>query len=139
MPKLAELANETTPWETDPENGEQFISIADVCGGFWWAQLHSWAENIRDHGCSDCGEFAVSMALAMHDLVNVKLLKPPQHPELLAQFGEFFQIAAEDQGLRGVKVAQPAQPELCETATQDRALAASFFLEPDAAMMVESD
>lgn len=57
----------------DPETGEEYVSIPEVAGPGWWATLHSWAENIRDNGCSHCGEFAVKMAAAMHDLVNWKL------------------------------------------------------------------
>ena len=111
MPKLAQFANEMAPWETDPESGEKFVAIADVCGGFWWAQLHSWAENIRDHGCSDCGNFAVAMAEAMHDLVNVKLGKPLHSPEALALFSKFFQQAVEAIDHEGIQVSEPAHQE----------------------------
>ena len=77
---LAELALDNVPWEVEPETGDRFVSVPEVCGEFWWAQLHSWAENIRDHGCSTCGDVAVPMAMAFHDLVNYKLGKPIQHP-----------------------------------------------------------
>ncbi len=88
---MAQLASdvESVSWETD-ELGEQFVSIPEVCGSVWWANLHSWAENIRDAGCSSCGVFAVDMAVAMHDLVNDKLGKPIRDQANLDRFADLF-------------------------------------------------
>jgi hypothetical protein len=61
------------PFVTD-ENGEEFVSVPDVCGSSWWAMIHGWAEAVRDAGCSTCGQHAVQFVSAMHDLVNVKLM-----------------------------------------------------------------
>ena len=90
---LAELALDNVPWEVEPETGDRFVSVPEVCGEFWWAQLHSWAENIRDHGCSTCGDVAVPMAMAFHDLVNYKLGKPIQYPGIFEAIAMDFDLA----------------------------------------------
>lgn len=80
------------------KDGSEGEEVASACGAFWWAQLHSWASNLRDHGCQGCGEFAIGMTQAMHDLVNVKLAhegrpKTVQHPDDLRQFAFYFHEA----------------------------------------------
>ncbi|MDP2661733.1 MAG: hypothetical protein Q8R28_13480 [Dehalococcoidia bacterium] len=82
-------------WEQNPETGDQEVSIPDVSGPFWWAQLHAWAENIRDVGCPTCGEFAVKAATALHDVVNNHLGKPIQHPANLREIAAAFEQAAD--------------------------------------------
>ena len=64
---IAALAAPTVEWEIDAETGERYVPVPNVCGEFGWSQLHSWAENIRDHMCSNCGDFAVKAAHALHD------------------------------------------------------------------------
>ena len=82
---FADLAQ--IPWEVDEKTGEKFVYPEEVCGPFAWAQLHSWALNIHDHICDSCGDYAIMMAHAMHDLVNHHLGKPIQHPEDLKLVG----------------------------------------------------
>ena len=68
--------------------------IPDLCGAYWWAQLHSWAENIRTVGCRPCGEFAVDAAVALHDVVNHHLDKPIQDPANLERIATYFADAS---------------------------------------------
>lgn len=79
--------------------GEVEVYAPDVCGAFAWAQLHSWANNIREWICPTCGEFAVKMARAMHDLVNLKLGKPLRTPEEFNYIASLFAQAAQGQPL----------------------------------------
>ena len=61
----------------DPELG---ISIPEVCGPVWWGSLHAIAAEIRDKGCSSCGQEAVELVSFIHDLTNLKLGKPIYDP-----------------------------------------------------------
>ena len=81
-------------WQRDPDTGEEYVNIPEVCGPVWWANLHSIAENIRDHGCASCGGFAVDAIGALHDAVNVKLGKPVRDPANLAKFAHIYEHAA---------------------------------------------
>ena len=91
--RFADLAQRPITIERDPETGEDVVSIPEVCGEFWWATLHSWAHNVHDHGCSHCGEFAISAARAMHDTVNVQLGRPVLHPQDLREVAEAMAAA----------------------------------------------
>ena len=68
-------------WETDPNDGERYAPGADVAGPFAWRLLHDWAQAVHDEICPSCGEFAISAARAVHDVVNVELGKPVQYPD----------------------------------------------------------
>lgn len=71
-------------------DGSIDIYKPEVAGPFAWAQLHSWANNIRDFICPTCGEFAVKAARALHDLVNLKLGKPLKTPDEFAFIAGLF-------------------------------------------------
>lgn len=82
----------------DSDTGEEYIDIAETCGGVWWANFHSLAKNIRDYGCSTCGDFAVKMMQACHDLVNIHLAgqgqeKKIHYPDNLREFASYFHEA----------------------------------------------
>ena len=122
-------------WETDPKTGEKFVSVPDVCGSFWWAQLHSWAENVRDSGCASCGAFAVMAATAIHDMVNNHVGKPIQDPQNLMSFAEKMlgtldSISQHDHGTAG----QAQDADVCELVPPGQGFAASMFT-PDPAMI----
>ena len=55
---------------------DDYVSIPETCGPSWWGIFHGVARAIRDDGCSSCGDEAVDLVSAMHDLVNQKLGKP---------------------------------------------------------------
>jgi hypothetical protein len=61
-------------------------NIADVCGNSWWGIIHGIATSIRDHGCSSCGEHAITLFEYAHDLVNVSLEKPTQNPHAVREW-----------------------------------------------------
>ena len=87
---IVALAAPQVEWETDAETGRRFVYNPDVCGEFAWAQLHSWAENIRDHICANCGSFAQAAARALHDVVNVNLGRRAMYPEDLRMVAELM-------------------------------------------------
>ena len=35
------------PRETDPDTGEEYVSVPDVCGPLAWSVLHRWSERDR--------------------------------------------------------------------------------------------
>ncbi len=95
----------TVPWQKD-EQGNDVVSIPDICGPSWWAMIHAWAESIRDAGCASCGGFAVKAVNALHDLVNIHLEKP------LHDADNFLEIA--DHYREGVQQVQAHHPELVD-------------------------
>ena len=99
-------ARQAVPWERHSETGEQFVNVAEVSGPCWWRILHSWAEAIRDEGCSSCGEFAVGATVALHDLVNVELGKPVWDRRNFVDFAAKCHAAAEE--VLGIHVDKPA-------------------------------
>ncbi len=82
------------------EPDEGLVYVPDVCGAFWWAQLHSWAQNIHDWGCPKCGAWAIHAARALHDMVNVHLKKKPHHPRDLVKFAGEAHQAVHAAGLK---------------------------------------
>ena len=99
-------ARQAVPWERNSETGEQFVNVAEVSGPCWWRILHSWAEAIREEGCSSCGEFAVAATVALHDLVNVELGKPVWDRRNFVEFAAEYHAAAEE--VLGMHVDKPA-------------------------------
>ena len=87
---IVSLAAPQVEWETDPETGRRFVYPPDVCGEFAWAQLHSWADNISQHICANCGSFATKAAHALHDVVNAALGKPIMYPDDLRMVAELM-------------------------------------------------
>lgn len=56
------------------------VPVPDVCGPSWWAILHAVARAITEAGCRGCGEEAESLVRLDHDIINVKLGRPPLYP-----------------------------------------------------------
>lgn len=122
-------------WQKDPDTGRDVVSIPDVCGDFWWAQLHSWAENIRDVGCPSCGEFAVRAAEGLHDIVNSHLGKPLQHPESVLTLASAVldTLEANPQFNNGA-VAQHQDEDLCELVPRNMTFEATLIHQDPASL-----
>lgn len=105
---LAE-APPAVPWQHDHETGDDVVDVAEVGGPFWWAQLHAWAENIKEWGCVHCGVEAVAFAHAIHDLKNVELGKPVMFPNDLVETADRMVKAA--RGAHGHGGAIAAMPQ----------------------------
>ena len=124
---FAALKQEPVRWEKDPDTGDDVVSIPEVCGGFWWAQLHSWAKNIRDDGCSSCGQFAVEAARAIHDIVNSHLGKPIQHPDSVIFLSRKILDMLDTNPVFGTNVPFHQDEELCELVPTAMTFEASLF------------
>ena len=121
-------ARPAVPWKRDTETGDQFVNVAEVSGPCWWRILHSWAEAIREEGCSSCGEFAVGATVALHDLVNVELGKPVWDRRNFVDFAAAYHAAAEE--VLGMHVDKPAMGRAIIPSTiSARIKAASALLE----------
>lgn len=81
-------------WQRDESTGEDLVYVPDITGPFAWAQLHSWAQNVHDFMCPNCGAFAIKATRALHDVVNVKLGKPVQDQSNLSEIAGIFRSAA---------------------------------------------
>ncbi len=86
------LAQDLVPWETDPDTGDQYIEIPQVCGAGWWGALEGVVGSIT---CESCRTDAVKMLSAMHDLVNVRLGKGLYDPSNFSEVVQQYQAALE--------------------------------------------
>ena len=86
-------------WQTD-EEGNEYVVVAEICGPFAWKMLHSWADAVHDDICRVCGIFAIFAAEGIHDIVNVKLGKPVQHPFSLIELARAAAEAVEKAELK---------------------------------------
>jgi len=74
-----------------PSLSDGMVSIADECGGSWWAALHGVVQAIN---CPPCREHGQRLMSAMHDLVNHKLGRPLFDPNNFARVaGEYAEAA----------------------------------------------
>ena len=123
-------------WSKETGTAEETVSIPEVCGGYWWAELHSWAENIRDHGCASCGEFAVMAAQAIHDVVNSELGKPLQHTEAITNLARAMLRTMETnpQFNNSPRTWQDQDEDLCELVPNDMTFEASLFHQDPASL-----
>ena len=81
-----------------PKMQSDHAHVPSVCGNVWWANFHSMAQNINDHGCSECGGFAIQAINGLHDTVNAKLGKPMQTPEDLGATFDAMHTAVHQSG-----------------------------------------
>lgn len=86
-------AQATAPWQQDAD-GNDVVSIPEICGPSWWAMLHGWAKAIETDGCPSCGGFAVKAASALHDLTNIKLGKPIHDEDNFLELAGYYTNAA---------------------------------------------
>ena len=83
-------AADRTEIRTNPDGS---VYVPDVAGPVMWAQGHAWAQNIHDWMCPTCGSFAIRAMRGLHDVVNIKLGKPPKYPKDLEMLAGASQMA----------------------------------------------
>ena len=93
LPFARLAAPPVVPWKTGSD-GDRYVHVPEVCGPLAWDMLHRWAGAVHDSMCPTCGDFAIKAARAVHDTVNVKLGRPVQYPDDLAEVLETMQLAA---------------------------------------------
>lgn len=111
------MTTSVVPWQRDAQ-GNDMVSIPEICGPSWWAMLHGWAKAIETDGCPSCGGFAVKAASALHDLTNIKLGKPVHDEDNFLELAGYYTNAALkifDGTINEVSMSQPPPPTVTIT------------------------